>query len=117
MTTHVSAVERVNQYLNEQANLDTLRFITCGSVDDRKSTLIGRMLYEAQLILKTKLPRSKTIPRRWEPRAERSTLHCSLMDLRLNVSKNHDRCSVSFFRQIAANSSSLIHLVTKTIHT
>jgi bifunctional enzyme CysN/CysC len=50
MTTHVNAVERVNQYLDEQANLDTLRFITCGSVDDGKSTLIGRMLYEAQLI-------------------------------------------------------------------
>jgi bifunctional enzyme CysN/CysC len=50
MTTHVNAVERVNQYLEEQANLDTLRFITCGSVDDGKSTLIGRMLYEAQLI-------------------------------------------------------------------
>ena len=50
MNSQVSAVERVNQYLNEQANLDTLRFITCGSVDDGKSTLIGRMLYEAQLI-------------------------------------------------------------------
>jgi bifunctional enzyme CysN/CysC len=50
MNSQVSAVERVNQYLDEQANLDTLRFITCGSVDDGKSTLIGRMLYEAQLI-------------------------------------------------------------------
>ena len=50
MNAQVSAVERVNQYLDEQANLDTLRFITCGSVDDGKSTLIGRMLYEAQLI-------------------------------------------------------------------
>ena len=50
MNTHASAVERVNQYLDEQASLDTLRFITCGSVDDGKSTLIGRMLYEAQLI-------------------------------------------------------------------
>ena len=29
---------------------DTLKFITCGSVDDGKSTLIGRMLYEANLI-------------------------------------------------------------------
>ena len=50
MNSQVSAVERVNQYLDEQANLETLRFITCGSVDDGKSTLIGRMLYEAQLI-------------------------------------------------------------------
>ncbi len=41
---------RVQQYIDTQANLDLLRFITCGSVDDGKSTLIGRMLYEAQLI-------------------------------------------------------------------
>ncbi|MBT4494146.1 MAG: sulfate adenylyltransferase subunit CysN [Gammaproteobacteria bacterium] len=40
----------VDKYLEEQSSLDLLRFITCGSVDDGKSTLIGRMLYEAQLI-------------------------------------------------------------------
>ncbi|MCS5572558.1 MAG: sulfate adenylyltransferase subunit CysN, partial [Pseudomonadales bacterium] len=40
----------IDQYLEEQSKLDLLRFITCGSVDDGKSTLIGRMLYEAQLI-------------------------------------------------------------------
>jgi len=41
---------KIDAYLDEQAALDTLRFITCGSVDDGKSTLIGRMLYEAQQI-------------------------------------------------------------------
>jgi len=40
----------INQYLKEQASLDLLRFITCGSVDDGKSTLIGRMLHESQMI-------------------------------------------------------------------
>ena len=40
----------INQYLRKQASLDLLRFITCGSVDDGKSTLIGRMLYESQMI-------------------------------------------------------------------
>lgn len=45
-----SSSERVNAYLQQQSSLDTLRLITCGSVDDGKSTLIGRMLYEAQLI-------------------------------------------------------------------
>ena len=40
----------VTRFLEGQAELDLLRFITCGSVDDGKSTLIGRMLYEAQLI-------------------------------------------------------------------
>ncbi len=46
----IEAIERVNQYLDEQARLDVLRFITCGSVDDGKSTMIGRLLYEAQLL-------------------------------------------------------------------
>lgn len=41
---------RVDAYIDNQSRLDLLRFITCGSVDDGKSTLIGRMLYEAQLI-------------------------------------------------------------------
>ena len=41
---------RVDAYVDTQSKLDLLRFITCGSVDDGKSTLIGRMLYEAQMI-------------------------------------------------------------------
>ena len=35
--------------------MDTLRFITCGSVDDGKSTLIGRLLYDTKLILNDQL--------------------------------------------------------------
>ena len=40
----------INHFLKNQNSLQTLRFITCGSVDDGKSTLIGRMLFESQLI-------------------------------------------------------------------
>lgn len=40
----------INQFLKNQNSLQTLKFITCGSVDDGKSTLIGRMLFESQLI-------------------------------------------------------------------
>jgi len=43
-------VTKIDDYLESQSKLSLLRFITCGSVDDGKSTLIGRMLYEAQLI-------------------------------------------------------------------
>ncbi len=32
-----------------------LRFLTCGSVDDGKSTLIGRLLYDTKLILEDQL--------------------------------------------------------------
>ena len=40
----------IKDFINSQNELETLRFITCGSVDDGKSTLLGRMLYEAKLI-------------------------------------------------------------------
>nr|MBC8270828.1 50S ribosome-binding GTPase [Gammaproteobacteria bacterium] len=45
-----SIQQKVDDYIETQSGLDLLRFITCGSVDDGKSTLIGRMLYEAQMI-------------------------------------------------------------------
>ncbi len=40
----------IKKLINFHSNLDTLRFLTCGSVDDGKSTLIGRILYEAQVL-------------------------------------------------------------------
>ena len=40
----------IKEFIKKQNSLSTLRYITCGSVDDGKSTLLGRMLYEAQLI-------------------------------------------------------------------
>ena len=43
-------------YLARQAEKDTLRFITCGSVDDGKSTLIGRLLWRSCRSLMTSLP-------------------------------------------------------------
>src|SRR5881275_1338651 len=41
--------------LTAVADRALLRFLTCGSVDDGKSTLIGRLLYDAQLILDDQL--------------------------------------------------------------
>jgi bifunctional enzyme CysN/CysC len=40
----------VEQYLAHQRDIGLLRFLTCGSVDDGKSTLIGRLLYESKMI-------------------------------------------------------------------
>jgi bifunctional enzyme CysN/CysC len=42
-------------WLAQQTGKSTLRFLTCGSVDDGKSTLIGRLLYDSQLILDDQL--------------------------------------------------------------
>jgi len=42
-------------YLKEQEQKSFLRFITCGSVDDGKSTLIGRLLYDSKLIFEDQM--------------------------------------------------------------
>ncbi|NCF32497.1 MAG: GTP-binding protein, partial [Proteobacteria bacterium] len=44
------AAAEVHSYIDAQSNLELLRFMTCGSVDDGKSTLIGRLLFEAQVL-------------------------------------------------------------------
>jgi bifunctional enzyme CysN/CysC len=48
-------VTSVGEWLEQQASQDMLRFITCGSVDDGKSTLIGRLLWESQQIFDDQL--------------------------------------------------------------
>ena len=45
----------VRAWLAEQEAKELLRFITCGSVDDGKSTLIGRLLYESKQIFDDQL--------------------------------------------------------------
>ncbi|WNL40241.1 sulfate adenylyltransferase subunit CysN [Halomonas sp. PAMB 3264] len=47
--------DNIEQYLQEHENKDLLRFITCGSVDDGKSTLIGRMLHDSKMIFEDQL--------------------------------------------------------------
>ncbi|VAV94776.1 Sulfate adenylyltransferase subunit 1 / Adenylylsulfate kinase [hydrothermal vent metagenome] len=40
----------IAEFLRQQQQKDLLRFITCGSVDDGKSTLLGRLLYDSKLV-------------------------------------------------------------------
>lgn len=49
------ATTTVAQWLDQQKSQDLLRFITCGSVDDGKSTLIGRLLWESQQVFDDQL--------------------------------------------------------------
>ena len=45
----------VSEYLGQQEAKSLLRFLTCGSVDDGKSTLIGRLLYDTKRIFEDQL--------------------------------------------------------------
>ena len=47
--------EDINAYLKAHETKSLLRFITCGSVDDGKSTLIGRLLYESKMVFEDQL--------------------------------------------------------------
>ena len=45
----------IESYLSEHENKQLLRFITCGNVDDGKSTLIGRLLHDSKMIFEDQL--------------------------------------------------------------
>jgi len=45
----------INAYLKEHECKEMLRFLTCGSVDDGKSTLIGRLLYDSKMVYEDQL--------------------------------------------------------------
>ena len=48
-------INDIETYLQEHEHKDMLRFLTCGSVDDGKSTLIGRLLYDSKMIFEDQL--------------------------------------------------------------
>ena len=48
-------VANIRDWMTQQAHQDLLRFITCGSVDDGKSTLIGRLLWESHQVFDDQL--------------------------------------------------------------
>jgi bifunctional enzyme CysN/CysC len=54
---HVSDLiaEDIGQYLKSHEHKSLLRFITCGSVDDGKSTLIGRLLYDSKMLFEDQM--------------------------------------------------------------
>ena len=55
----------IDEYLHAQQHTGLLRFITCGSVDDGKSTLIGRLLYESKLLFEDQLAAVVADSKKW----------------------------------------------------
>jgi len=53
--TDALIAEDIDAYLETHQHKTLLRFITCGSVDDGKSTLIGRLLYDSKMIFEDQL--------------------------------------------------------------
>ena len=63
-TESTESAEDIERCLERHANKGMLRFITCGGVDDGKSTLIGRLLYESKLVFEDQLAALETDSRR-----------------------------------------------------
>jgi len=55
----------IEKYLKQHETKSLLRFITCGSVDDGKSTLIGRLLYESKMLFDDQLAAIENDSKKW----------------------------------------------------
>jgi bifunctional enzyme CysN/CysC len=55
----------IEEYLHQHEHKSLLRFITCGSVDDGKSTLIGRLLYESKMIYEDQFSAIEADSKKW----------------------------------------------------
>ena len=55
----------IDAYLKQHETKSLLRFITCGSVDDGKSTLIGRLLYESKMLFEDQLAAVEADSKKW----------------------------------------------------
>src|SRR6195952_3033241 len=55
----------IEKYLKQHERKSLLRFITCGSVDDGKSTVIGRLLYESKMLFEDQLAAIESDSRKW----------------------------------------------------
>ncbi|MEM5515327.1 sulfate adenylyltransferase subunit CysN [Henriciella sp. AS95] len=60
----------IEAYLDSQLKKSLLRFITCGSVDDGKSTMIGRLLYESKMIFDDQLASLKNESKKFGTQGE-----------------------------------------------
>ena len=92
MTNHIyktdDLIEKdIDAYLESHQNKSILRFITCGSVDDGKSTLIGRLLYDSKMIFEDQLGQLEVDSKKMAHKERILTLLCWWMDWLQNVSK------------------------------
>jgi len=68
------ATADIERYIGQQEHKGLLRFITCGSVDDGKSSLIGRLLYESHMLYEDQLAAVEAESKRWGTQGDRIDL-------------------------------------------
>src|SRR6184192_2845848 len=85
----------VEAYLRSQEEKDLLRFITCGSVDDGKSTLIGRLLYEAKMLFEDQLSALEADSKRIGTQGGALDFALLVDGLSAERERHHHRCRLS----------------------
>ena len=82
----MNAPADIRAWLVEQEHKELLRFITCGSVDDGKSTLIGRLLYETKQIFDDQLAALEADSKRHGTQGQKIDLvSCSSRPIRVDL--------------------------------
>ena len=100
----------IDAYLEAHQHKSLLRFITCGSVDDGKSTLIGRLLYDSKMIFEDQLAAleadSKRIRKKSARKAAISTSRCWSTDSAPSANRASPSTSLTVFSRLRSPSSS-----------
>lgn len=87
----------VEKYLKEHENKELCRFITCGSVDDGKSTLIGRMLYDAKMLFEDQILSLEKDSKKLGNAGEKLDFALLVDGLASERARYNYRCGLSFF--------------------
>ena len=83
-------------YLKEHEHKDMLRFLTCGSVDDGKSTLIGRMLYDSKMVFEDQLVAAESESRKYGTTGGRIDMEQSVDQFGAFVEIDHPQTAAFF---------------------
>jgi len=78
MTTNTINID-INSYLERHQRKELLRFLTCGSVDDGKSTLIGRLLHDSKMIYEDQLAAVKRDSARYNTTGDADAIDLALL--------------------------------------
>ena len=70
----------IEEFLAKDEQKDLLRFLTAGSVDDGKSTLIGRLLFDSKKLYEDQLDAWNATASVWEMPVNTSTMPCCSTD-------------------------------------
>ena len=74
LRTSLNSLKKLKSYMQKDNAKELLRFLTCGSVDDGKSTLIGRLLYDSKAIFEDQLATIRNENRKYGTTGEKLDL-------------------------------------------